>query len=335
MHVVPLTRLDEAAFASALAVQQRAEREVDPAIAPITAPELRRYAHHDRTEGNRHDRSAVLDGDTARALVHLELEADEANRHRANVEVFGARHDPEAGRVGLAAALEVAEADGRTVVTGWGPNIAAEAGFWTDLGAELKLRERISALDMTAVDGALMDEWIAAGARRADDVHLVHFVDRCPDEYLAPWIESQLAMNDMPFEGLDVNAWSIDADDVRREEVTLERLGLRAMSVLAIDADGRAAAHTRVHVVPDRPEASYQWDTAVVARHRGRGIGKWVKAAMWRRLRQYEPAATRLTTGNAQSNDAMLAINVAMGYTPVLEFGAFEGDLAEMRRRLG
>ena len=283
MEVVPLTELDDALFASALAVQQRAEQSVDPAIPAITGPELRRWAAHDRTEGNRHDRFAIVAGDRARAVVHLELELDEANSHRANVEIFGAAWDLDAGTIGLIAALDIAEAEDRTVITGWGPNTDDERRFWTDMGATLSLRERVSALDMAAVDAELMDAWIADGAERAPDVEIVRWVDRCPDEHMAPWIDSQMAMNDMPLGGLDINAWEIDEDDVRRDE-------------------GRAAAHTRVHVNPTRPSASYQRDTAVVDRHRGRGIGKW--------------------------------INVAMGYVPVIEFGAWQAPLAEMRSRL-
>ena len=334
MHIVPLAELDGPRFDSALAVQQRDEVATDPAVPPITGPELRRWALHDRTEGNRHERDVVLDGDEARALVHAELEMDDANTHRANVEIFGAALDPEAGAVGLRAAVEVAEQDGRTLLTGWGPNTEPEDRFWTDLGATLSFRERVSALDMTAVDGALMDEWIADGARRAADVEIIRWVDRCPEAYMAPWIESQLAMNDMPHEGLDINAWDLDEDDVRADEETHIRLGLRVMSMLAVDAEGRAAAHTRVHVNPVRPSASYQWDTAVVDRHRGRGIGKWIKAEMWRWLRAEEPAATRLTTGNAQSNDAMLAINVAMGYVPIVEYGAWQAPIDTVRARL-
>jgi GNAT superfamily N-acetyltransferase len=334
VHVVPLTELDDELFASALAVQQRGEVAADPAIPPITGPELQRWARHDRTEGNRHERFAVIDGSRARAVVHLELELDDANAHRANIEIFGAAVDRDAGTIGLIAALDIAEAENRTVITGWGPNRPDEHRFWSDMGASLDFRERVSALDMVTVDAGLMDAWITDGSRRAPDVEIVRWVGECPDGYMTPWIESQMAMNDMPHEGLDINAWDIDVDDVRDAEETMRTLGLRVMSVLALDDGGRAAGHTRVHVNPTRPSASYQWDTAVVDRHRGRGIGKRVKAEMWRWLRTDEPDVTRLTTGNAQSNDAMLAINVAMGYQPVIEYGAWQTSLADMRTGL-
>lgn len=335
MHIVPLRELDGRTFESALAVQQRDEVAADPAVPPVTAPELRRLALHDRMEGNRHERHVVLEGDDARALVHLEFELDDANTHRANVEIFGVTDDPEAATFGLRDAIDRAENDGRTMLTGWGPTTEEHDRFWTDAGASLNYREKISALDMEAVDRARMDEWIADGARRAADVEIIRWVDRCPDQYMDPWVESLLAMNDMPIEGLDVNAWTVDEEHVRADEENLRQLGLRVRSMLAVDADGRAAAHTRVHVNPSRPSASYQWDTAVVDRHRGRGIGKWIKAEMWRWLRAEEPAATRLTTGNAQSNDAMLAINVAMGYEPIIESGAWEAPIDAMRARLG
>lgn len=334
MQVVPLTRLDDELFRRALAVQQREEIANDPAIPPITEAELRRYARDDRTEGNRHERFGVVDGDEVRALVHLELEIDEANEHRAGAEIFGAADDPAAGRVGLGAALDLAEADGRTLITGWGPNTEAHRDFWNGVGAELRLRERISALDMPAVDGGLMDKWVSDGEQRAPDVRIIRWIGACPDTLMAPWLESILAMNDMPFEGLDINAWDMDEDDVREEEDAMDALGKRVLNMLAVDTDGRAAGHTRVHVLPDRPEASYQWDTAVVDRHRGRGVGKRLKADMWRWLRADEPDSIRLTTGNAQSNEAMLAINVAMGYTPVLEFGAWEAPIATVRATL-
>lgn len=334
MRVLPVTQLDDAQFESALAVQQRHELATDPDIPPITGPELHRWARHDRTEGNRHERFAVLDGDAARALVHVEIELDDANSHRANVEIFGAAADHDAGRVGLRAALDVAAAEKRTLITGWGPTTEDESAFWSGLGATLAFRERVSGLDLTAVDGDLMAAWIAEGTRRAPDIEMVRFVDECPDEHMAAWIESQLAMNDMPHEGLDINAWEIDEHDVREEEATTRALGLRVMCVLALDDDGRAAAHTRVHVNPARPAASYQWDTAVIDRQRGRGIGKWIKADMWQWLRRAEPEVTRLSTGNAQSNDAMLAINVAMGYEPIIEYGAWQSPIDELRARL-
>jgi mycothiol synthase len=337
MHVVPAADLDDAHFASALALVQRCELAVDPGVEPITAEELRRLIADDRTEGNRHLRIAVVDADeddAVRALAHLELEADDANRHVASAEVFGAADDTEAGRVAVRALLDIAENDGRTTLLGWGPNTPTEHGFWTALGAPLRYTERMSVLDVTSVDAALMQQWIDARLDRAADVKLVHWTDVCPDEHLEAFATSKTAMNDAPNDEMEVNERLVDAAAVREDESARSALGTRTMTVFAIDPAGDPVGHTQVHVNPFRPDASWQWDTVVLDHHRRRGIGRWLKAEMWQWLRVEVPEVERLLTGNAESNAGMLAINVAMGFTEAHVFGAWQTDLGTYRANL-
>ncbi|MEZ5165094.1 MAG: hypothetical protein R2695_00900 [Acidimicrobiales bacterium] len=335
MRAVPLSTVDDQTFRAALALQQRDERAADPASPVTSEPELRRYAADDRTDGNRHHRLAVLDdAGTARALVHVELEDDVNNRHLASVEAFGAAGDPDAGLIGVAAALDLAEADGRTSMLGWGADTAAEAAFWTGLGAEKKYSERMSALDVTAVDGDLMQRWVDQRTERAADVRLVRWEGRCPDEHLGAWIESRNAMNDAPHEDLDVNDGEIDAARLRADEEARLALGTRVMNLFALDPQGGPVGHTTIHVNTFEPAASWQWDTVVLAAHRRRGIGRWLKAAMWQWLRADAPEVTRLRTGNAESNAAMLSINVAMGFRAAAVFGAWQTDVPTFRRHL-
>lgn len=339
MHVVPAADLDEAQFASALALMQRCELALDPGVEPITAEELRRSISDDRTEGNRHLRIAVVDSDSGaggavRALAHLELEDDDANRHIASAEVFGAADDPAAGHIALRALIDIAEGDGRTTLLGWGPNTPAESGFWTALGAPLRYTERMSELDVTAVDAALMQQWIDARAERAADVRLVRWTDACPEELLEAFATSKTAMNDAPNDDIDVNDRLVDAAAVREDESARLALGTRALTVFALDPAGGPVGHTQVHVNPFRPNASWQWDTVVLDHHRRRGIGRWLKAEMWQWLRADAPEVQRLLTGNAESNAGMLAINVAMGFTESHVFGAWQTDLATYRANL-
>ncbi|GJM38029.1 MAG: GNAT family N-acetyltransferase [Acidimicrobiales bacterium] len=334
MHVRPLLQTTDEQFASALAVQQRAEQAYDPQVPPITAEELRLLGAHDRSNANRHERFVVLDADETSAVCHLEFELDEANAHLASTEIFGAADDPDAGRAGLATMLDLVEEDGRTSVLGWGPQLPAESAFWEGLGAELRYRERISVLDVAAVDADLMASWIDQRNERAADVQLVRFINRCPDEHLDAWTASRSAMSDAPMEGLDINDTVYDSADIREDEASLVALGYRMMYLLALTPDGAPVGHTTVRVNTHRPGASDQWDTVVLADHRRRGVGRWLKAEMWRWLRETEPDVTRLGTGNAQSNDPMLAINVAMGYVPLCVFGAWQADVTTYRQAL-
>jgi GNAT superfamily N-acetyltransferase len=335
MHVVPLIDLDDPLFASALAVVQRDEIAADPAAPPMTEAELRLFATDDRTDGNIHERVTVIDDDRVRVVAHLELETGEENPHLAAAEIFGASHDHEAGQVALSAILDIAEADDRTSLMGWGPNVDAEADFWTSLGAPLRYTERMSALDVTAVDEALMTTWVDQRMDRAADVELVRWIGPCPDEHLDAWVRSRTAMNDAPMDDLDVNDVMLDADDIREDEDARRALGTDIMNLFAVDPDGGPVGHTTIHVNPYRPAASWQWDTVVLDRHRRRGIGRWLKAEMWRWLREAAPDVTRLRTGNAESNEAMLSINVAMGFTEAMVFGAWQAPISMYRTRLG
>lgn len=334
MDVVPLVELDDTRFASALEVVQRDERNLDPAIPPMTDRELRLYAADDRTEGNRHFRAAVVDGGRVRAVAHLELDDDDNNRHFASAEVFGGSLDPDAGRAGIEWILDLAEADRRTSLMGWGPDTPVEHGFWTGLGAGKRYAERMSELDVTAVDAELMQHWIDQRTDRAADVELARWVDTCPDHLLDAWAVSRTAMNDAPKEGIEVNDWSISAADVREDEDARRALGTRVRNVFATDPRGAPVGHTSVHVNPFRPAASWQWDTVVLDHHRRRGIGRWLKAEMWQWLRETEPAVTRLRTGNAESNAAMLAINVAMGFREAAVLAAWQAPISAYRAAL-
>ena len=75
---------------------------------------------------------------------------------------------------------------------------------------------------------------------------------------------------------------------------------------------------------PDTPSSScrpasavaYQSDTLVVAAHRGHALGMRMKLANLVRLGEVAPERTTVYTWNADENEHMLAINIALGFEP-------------------
>ena len=329
MRIVDARSLEAAGFVAALELQQRLDRERDPGLPVIPAPELHAIFEDDATDYCRHQRVVAFDGSRAVAIGHVELTLDPANASLAGVEITPTG-DHTAARV-LAELLRRARADGRTSVIAWGDHTSAAHAFWTGLGAELRYTEQESRLDMAAVDPRLMEQWIEAGPA---DLELVHWTRCCPDEWIDAMVVTTNAMNDAPTDDLDMADTIVDAAMVRGEIEARTARGLEYRGTLAVTAAGEAAGTTEVFINRHRPAASWQWSTVVLPAHRGRGIGRWLKAAMWHRLRATEPEVTGLQTGNAASNAHMLAINDEMGFRPTHLMGCWQAGLETLDRAL-
>ncbi len=330
MRIVDARQLDPDGFAAALELQQRVDRERDPGLPVTPADELRATFDDDATDHRRHQRVvAFTDSNTAAAIGHVELNTDAANAAVAGVEITPS--DDRTAAAVLAELLRLARADGRTSIIAWGDHTPAADAFWTGLGAELRYTEQESRLDLAAVDPELMAQWIAAGPA---DLELVHWTRHCPEDRIDALVATANAMNDAPTDDLEIADTVVDAAMVRAEIEARAARGLEYHGVLAVTADGEAAGTTEVFVNRHRPAASWQWSTVVMPAHRGRGIGRWMKAAMWQRLRRTEPEVTALQTGNAASNAHMLAINSEMGFVPTHLTGCWQADLEVLRTSL-
>ncbi len=87
---------------------------------------------------------------------------------------------------------------------------------------------------------------------------------------------------------------------------------------------GRLVAFTDLYVRPGRSSVARQDDTLVVREHRGHSLGMLVKGELLLALHRDLPDITTIETFNAEENRNMLAINEAMGFTPVLYAGEWQ-----------
>jgi RimJ/RimL family protein N-acetyltransferase len=85
---------------------------------------------------------------------------------------------------------------------------------------------------------------------------------------------------------------------------------------------------------PWDPETARQQNTATDPEHRGRGLAKWAKASLLLRLKDERPEVRCVRTSNAFSNEAMLAINTALGFEVVEVRTEWQGPVAAMREAL-
>ena len=330
MRIVDARTLSSQDLTAALELQQELDRERDPDLPVTPAAELKALFDDDATDYCRHQRIvAFTDSGMAVAIGHVELNLDAANAALAGVEITPCGDDTAAAV--LAELLRRAAGDERTSTIAWGDYTPERCAFWTSLGAELRYTEQESSLDMASVDPQLMTQWINAGPA---DLELVHLSGPCTEKWIDAVVATVNAMNDAPTDDLDVADTIVDAAMVRAEIEARAARGLEYRGVLAVTAGDEAAGITEVFVNRHRPAASWQWSTVVLPAHRGRRIGRWLKATMWQRLRDSEPDVTGLHTGNAASNAHMLAINTEMGFKPTHLMGCWQADRQELQSRL-
>jgi GNAT superfamily N-acetyltransferase len=227
---------------------------------------------------------------------------------------------PSSRRRGIGTALlrhaaERATAAGRSVLGSGTFQGTAGAAFAVRAGATAGLVEARRVQALGKIPAGQITALREQAAQAAAGYSLASWDGRTPDEYLASYAEVENAMADAPHDDGEENpVW--DADRVREQIDDLrERQGRHIYTLAALhDASGEMAAVTAVEADPDNPEWGIQQITAVTRQHRGHRLGLLVKTAMLEWLAVAEPQLERIVTGNAATNQHMIAINAELGY---------------------
>jgi mycothiol synthase len=240
------------------------------------------------------------------------------------------------GRLLLDRSAGVAERQGLRLVIGrTRQNVPAGAEFCRQFGADAAQVGRENRLDLRTVNRALVDQWIADGPIRAPGYRL-EFVDgRTPAELVGRVADVMNVMNTAPRDDLDVNDMVVTAELISQYEEAAAASGHGHWAYYAVDvASGRFVGMTDISIRPGTPDRVHVGDTAVDPAHRGNGLGKWLKAAMTRRILDEMPDVHWVITWNAGSNDAMLAINNQLGFRPAAVTTTWQLATSDLRARL-
>jgi len=315
------------------------DRELAPNDPPAPEAEVRGELFAGWSHERRLAWVGAVDGEPAGLLV-VRVDDAEENRQRADVEWLAVV--PHRRRLGLGdallrAAVDWAEGDGRTSLTLGVPVLPHGAGeaFAARMGAEVVFEERCSRLRLAELDRAVVDGWRHEGSARTDGYRLVRWTGPIPEEHLDLMVTVRRAMQDAPTGDLDHTVPSLDPDDLRSFDASVARRGLLPVVTAAVSPAGDPAGYSALFVNRHRPQLAWQGDTGVLAAHRGRGLGRWLKAENLERALEVEPRIEVVETYNAESNPWMLDINVAMGFRPHVGFRAWQAATADVRAALG
>lgn len=320
--------------AALLAVRRASDAVRDPDDRPIGPGELVPDLFVDRPRETRAVWLASLDGEPVGILVAgVTVEGGNAGHAQMQVDVVP---DAAAGQIQLAlirAALPWFDARGARTLAWW-PDDDTSRSAASQAGMTFRQQERCSRLRVGELDDALLDAWVEAAEARGAGYRIEVWTGPCPEGLVDAYAAAYSAMNDAPLDGFDWTPEPYTPAIIRRQEEVAVARGATIHAALVIAPDGSGAGMTRIDVHPERPQLAHQEDTAVVPAHRGRRIGRWLKAANLRAVRQRVPEVQAVETFNAESNPWMLDINVAMGFRPYRAYDAYQGPIDAVRDAL-
>jgi GNAT superfamily N-acetyltransferase len=275
----------------------------------------------------------VGDDVVGQATLHLPIK-DNLRFSHGDVTVHPAWRRRGVGSALLAEVERRARAAGRTTLS-----IESEAAvghvdpaesFAPARGYRAALADLRSDLDLPDDLEPLLHDLEAEARAHAAAYDLLTWWDEVPEEWLDQRAVLSARMStDVPLGDLAVEEEAWDAERVRAIFRVARAQGRRVVETVAVHREsGRAVAFTNLGIAEHTPQMAYQWDTLVLAEHRGHRLGQLVKAANLRALRAGLPGVRRVVTWNAESNAPMLRVNRALGFEPV-------GRMVEWQKSLG
>jgi mycothiol synthase len=240
------------------------------------------------------------------------------------------------GRLLLDRVTGVAEQRGLRLILGrTRDNVPSGAAFCAWSGAEPAFVMRENRLDLRAVDRDLVARWIAGGPVRAPGYRLEFVSGRTPAHLLDRVAEVLNVMNTAPREDLDIGDIPMTAELVRDNEEAAIAAGEQLWACYAVEEpSGRFVGLTTIEYRPGTPDRVRVGDTGVDREHRGRALGKWLKATMTQRILDELPQVRWVITWNAGSNDAMLGINTELGFRTSAVHTTWQIATGQLRARL-
>jgi GNAT superfamily N-acetyltransferase len=183
------------------------------------------------------------------------------------------------------------------------------------IGAEPKLTEIENRLKLADVDWTMVERWVAEGPERSPQTKLEIYDGKIPESMWEEFAPQYTALiNTVPFEELDHGDVVVTPQQMHEWYTRMELRGDVQHTVLAREPDGSISGINDLEWAPYRRTIIHQQLTAVHPKARGRGLGKWIKAANLLRIRSLYPDAQWISTENAGSNAPMLAINKKLGF---------------------
>lgn len=273
------------------------------------------------------------------SCCEMAVEHTGANEHLAyfRIEVVPEHRCQGLGREMLKIILSFAKKHNRRLLMSWASDrIPASNVFMERIGARKGQEGRTNQLRISELDLNLIDRWLKQSERLENEFEMGLWDAAVPEEHIVQMADLiQELANDQPRDNLEMEDMKISPEMLREGEKYFFGRGTQRWILYLLDkANRKFTGLTEVYWNPNRPAVLNQGFTAVDPDYRNKGLGRWLKAEMIKKILRDRPEAEFIRTGNANSNAPMLKINIEMGFKPYFAMTLWQVDTTQLETYL-
>lgn len=171
-------------------------------------------------------------------------------------------------------------------------------------------------LELKNVDWKMVDQWLEIPSKN-DTGWSVETHTKVTDQFITDVLDLSFAIhNDLININHNDTKILMEAEEKgwRDSGKYLEKFMKHYYCLLVKDSDGKTIGYTEAGIGHEDNTKLSQYVTGVAKEHRGKGVGKYLKALMLDLVRTKHPEVTYITTGNNDMNAPMLDINTKLGF---------------------
>lgn len=177
------------------------------------------------------------------------------------------------------------------------------------LGSHIELFE----LNVAEANEETIDAWLKEAESKFPDYKLKFFID-IPDplleEYCAVFLE---LLYDMPAIS-NIKEFNMNVDKIKSRQAFARQRNHCSYRYMVYNKEDKLIAKTNVFINRNKPQVLHQYMTGALKDYRRQGLGKWMKAAMYKRLRMDFPELEKIETETSVDNIGSRELSRKMGY---------------------
>ncbi|NOR45475.1 MAG: GNAT family N-acetyltransferase [Candidatus Delongbacteria bacterium] len=163
------------------------------------------------------------------------------------------------------------------------------------------------------VNWKTIDDWIEVSSQKNKNIKLQYFT-KIPNELIKDYAKVlEEIENAMPTE-IEEPYYKVSVENLRKEEKELEIANEEILSCVALDDHGNIIGINRVFIINADLTSIRQWQIGVTKSYQGKGIAKWLKANMYKKLFSDYPNLESIGSDTHPSNSGMIKIMERMGF---------------------